>query len=646
MEIRKNFFIYLVFLLYMELVFHFFCFSDISFSNLFLILFNSIAYSCLLTIGTSLFKNKKINSIISKILISLILIVFAAELVYFKIYESFFSIKGIYFIGALKDGYDKIFATILENIFPIILFIIPIVLLFIKLPKKTEQLNKVTLLVLIPLFLLVNGYNYFIINYINKEQKESYYHVYYNINRPTLNTKYFGLIESSFISIQRMIFGFNEKRIESEDILINKRTALADTKSIKYNETDIDFNSLLNTESNQVIKDLHNYFSNQIATNQNEYTGIFKDKNVIFIVAESFDEIAIDKELTPTLYNIKNNGIKFNNYFAPKYPASTADGEYMLEWGTLPIIGENYSLIDMVYNTNPYILPRILKNNNYKTYAYHNYFGYYNYRKKYFSTLDFDGMKFCEDGISTRCDRFHGSDIDMMRQTIDDYINQDKFFAYYITLSGHGSYDSSNYIAQQHLDKVNHLDMSSKLKYYLAANIDFDLSMEILINKLKEANKLDDTVIIISSDHSPYYLTNAEVNKLSSIDRDNKFDRNRGSLIIYNSELTGSHDVDKYSMNIDVLPTTLNMLGLEYDSRLIIGKDIMSTNIDGLVVFPDRSWANNNGAYDSVTKRFTPYITSSIDDKYIEQITQEVNEKYQVSTTMQYNDYYKYIFKD
>ena len=58
----------------------------------------------------------------------------------------------------------------------------------------------------------------------------------------------------------------------------------------------------------------------------------------------------------------------------------------MLEWGILPIIGENYSLIDMVYNTNPYILPREFKSMNYNTYVYHDYFGYYNYRKKYFST--------------------------------------------------------------------------------------------------------------------------------------------------------------------------------------------------------------------------------------------------------------------
>ena len=86
------------------------------------------------------------------------------------------------------------------------------------------------------------------------------------------------------------------------------------------------------------------------------------------------------------------------------------------------------------------------------------------------------------------------------------------------------------------------------------------------------------------------------------------------------------------------------MLNIPYDSRLIIGRDIMAPNTEGLVVFPDRSWVNNKGSYDTATSKFTPYV-DSIDDKYITKITNEVNEKYNVSVSMQYNDYYKYVFK-
>ena len=150
-------------------------------------------------------------------------------------------------------------------------------------------------------------------------------------------------------------------------------------------------------------------------------------------------------------------------------------------------------------------------------------------------------------------------------------------------------------------------------------------------------------MIVISSDHAPYYLSNKEVNTLSSFDRDNKFDRNRGSLIIYNSAYKGNKVVDKYAMNIDVLPTVLNMLGIKYDSRLIIGKDILARNNEGVVIFPDRSWINNKGKYDTATGVFTPF--TSVDPKYVTKINNEVNEKYNASVSMQYNDYLKYVFK-
>ena len=641
---RRTFLKYIIFLICIEVIFHFACFKEFDVLSTFLIFFLSIFFAGILSFISSIFKSGKINVIIMRLICITISLTFCAELVYFKIYESFFNFSGIAFAGALKDGYDKILLTVFQNIFYISLMLGCTAFYVIKL-SKVEQCNKLDFAIL-SLFMIISfSYVAFATFYVDRDNTNSLYNLVYMKNLPIMNVKKLGLVGSCGISLERKIFGFNPKLMEDENILINKRTALADVTVVHYNiDNTVDFDNLISTESNNTINDLHKYFSKQIPTEQNEFTGLFRDKNVIFIMAESFDEIAIDKELTPTLYKLKNDGIIFKNYFAPKYPASTADGEYMLEWATLPIIGENYSLIDMVYNTNPYILPRALKQQGYKTYVYHDYTGYYNRRKNYFSTLNFDGYRYCGEGIETRCEFFHGSDMDMMVQTIDDYILQDKFFAYYITLSGHGSYDSSNFVAQKHLSKVNHLAYTSKIKYYLAANIDFDLAMNTLIDKLEKANRLDDTLIIISSDHSSYYLSNYEVNTISPFDRDNKFDRNRGSLIIYNNAYKEKKVVDKYAMNIDVLPTILNMLNIPYDSRIVIGKDIMATNSDGVVIFPDRSWVNNKGSYDTTNGNFVPFV-DNLDDKYITKITSEVNEKYNVSVSMQYNDYYKYIFK-
>ena len=637
-------YLHLLFLLYLEFVFHIACFKGITISNGIILLFTTIIFAGLFSIMTSLSKNEKLNKNIVRVFCGVIAILFSAELVYYQIYESFFNISGVQFVGALKDGYDKVLLTIFQNIIPIGLMITPTIFYIIKMPK-IQKINKLSFGFITAILIICTAYFSAFVLFVNKEDPNSLYSLFFQKNLPIQNVKKIGLLGSTSLSVERKLFGFKPVFAKSEDIYSNTKSALLGFLDTKYNiDESIDFDKLAKEETNPTIQNLHNYFKYREATEQNEYTGIFKDKNVILIMAESFDEIAIDKELTPTLYKMKTEGIVFNNYFAPKYPASTADGEYMLEWGTLPIIGENYSLIDMVYNTNPYILPRALKNENYKTYVYHDYFGYYNRRKSYFGTLDFDGYRYCEEGISTRCEFFHGSDMDMMDQSIDDFISQDKFFTYYLTLSGHGSYDASNFVAGKHIHKVQHLPYSYQVKYYLAANIDFDLAMNTLITRLEQAGKLDDTVIIISSDHSPYYLSNYEVNSISKIDRDNKFDRNRGSLIIYNSGYHASREINKYAMNIDVLPTVLNMLGISYDSRLIIGKDIMAKNNDGLVIFPDRSWVNENGSYDSTTGAFNPYKVN-VDNKYIEKTTNDANDRYNISVSMQYNDYYSYIFK-
>ena len=602
---QKTFFRYIAFLLFIETIFHIACFKNISISGLLFTFFITIIFSGIFTIISSLTKNEKINTNIMRIIFIITVIIYSAELVYFTIYESFFSFNGIQFAGALKDGYDKVLLTIFQNIFYILLMLIPTIIILIKMPK-VSKISKLDLSVITTIMILCFGYSFVSINFINKEGQNSLYNLVYKKNLPIMNVKKMGLFASASLSLERKIFGFKPKLSVEEDILTNSLTALSNKSASNYNiDQSIDFDELSKNETNEAIKYMHNYFSSQQPTEQNEYTGIFKGKNVIFIMAESLDEIAINKDITPTLYKLKNEGIIFNNYFSPKYPASTADGEYMLEWATLPIIGENYSLIDMVYNTNPYLLPKQLKKLGYKTYVYHDYTGYYNRRSSYFETLNFDGHKYCGDGLDMKCEYFHGSDMEMMDQSIDDFINQDKFYAYYITLSGHGSYDSSNFISTKHLDKVNNLPYSSSIKYYLAANIDFDLAMNKLITKLDEAKKLDDTVIVISSDHTPYYISDSEMSTLSTVDRNNKFDRNRGSLIIYNSTLKEHKQINKYAMNIDVLPTISNMLGLNYDSRLMIGKDIMATNNEGIAILPDRSWATEMGSFNTDNGEFT-----------------------------------------
>lgn len=135
----------------------------------------------------------------------------------------------------------------------------------------------------------------------------------------------------------------------------------------------------------------------------------------------------------------------------------------------------------------------------------------------------------------------------------------------------------------KHKDEVKNLPYSEPVKAYIATQIELDKALELLINKLNEAGKLDDTVIALVGDHYPYDLTINQINELSTYERDSVVEINHSNFILWNNK-TDTTVISKVGSQIDVLPTLLNLFGIEYDSRLIIGKDILS-DTEGLAMF-------------------------------------------------------------
>ena len=123
---------------------------------------------------------------------------------------------------------------------------------------------------------------------------------------------------------------------------------------------------------------------------------------------------------------------------------------------------------------------------------------------------------------------------------------------------------------------------------------------------------------------------------------DEKFDIHKNNLIIYNSKLIKTVEVNKLGESLDILPTVLNLFGIEYDSRILMGTDLLSDN-DGLVIFNDRSWITKKGKQNAATKKFTAY-TEDIEDNYVETINQIVYNKYVISKNILDTDYYRKLF--
>ena len=136
-----------------------------------------------------------------------------------------------------------------------------------------------------------------------------------------------------------------------------------------------------------------------------------------------------------------------------------------------------------------------------------------------------------------------------------------------------------------------------------------------------------------------YNLSIDDINTLSSYKRDSLIEANSNSLIIYNNKMK-SVTVDKVGMSIDVVPTVYNLFGMEYDSRLIMGKDILSTS-PGIAIFKDKSWITNKGTYYASKGQF---VGDDVEDSYIDNINNVVNNRIAISRMIVSSDYYRSIF--
>lgn len=628
--------IYLFFILFV--IFEQFTFKFLTFgitadiSIIYHILFSVLPAILIVTI-CNLFKEKT-NKVLIFIMLSIMCLLTAAQYIYYCIYSAPFSVYSLT-QGGMGQAFDFV-PTILETMgrnlgFLIFFLPIPFLAILFKFNKVMLDSNIKDILIFLGVGIIVFIGTIFCVK-IDKKSVDSSFEVYYNSDNLLLRANKFGLYTGTLLDIK--------------DVILNKNNSLnlfeENTISNVFNNlniTDISFDTKYNNELVQITS---NYLSNSLATNKNEYTGIFENKNLILIMAESLSPYVIDKNLTPTLYKLSNEGYNFTNFYSPLYPVSTSDGEYMALTGLIPS-SNTWSLTNSSQNSMPTTLANMLKSVNYSTFAYHNHDKNYYLRYNSIPNLGFDSFIACPD-LDIDCNLWPESDLEMIEATTKDYIEKDNFFVYYETVSGHLKYSNSNSIVSKNYNKIKNLNYSETVKSYIASQIELDKALEKLIQDLEIANKLDDTVIAIYSDHYPYGLTVEQLEELKGSKIQNKYDRDKGSFIIWNSNSNGKN-IDILGSNLDITPTLLNMFGLNFDSRLYIGKDIFS-NTEKIVMFSDQSFITEDILFNNLTNKYIVLDGGkTLSPQYVENIKISVSNKFKVSNSILINDYYSYIFK-
>ena len=418
------------------------------------------------------------------------------------------------------------------------------------------------------------------------------------------------------------------------------------------NVLDIDFDTLIANESNSTIVQMHKYFQSRIPSSKNEYTGIFEGCNLILITAEGLSAAMIDPERTPTLYKMKTEGIYLDNFYVPSWGVSTTDGEYCFLTGTIPKSGV-WSFKASAKNAMPLTMSKQLIKEGYNAYAYHGHTYSYYSRHKYLTNLGYYYKGYGGDSYGNKANGLDikyvwpESDYEVVDKTTAEYVTNEPFITYYMTISGHLEYNfSGNTMANRNKKLVADEPYSTSVRAYFACQLEFEKSLALLLERLEEAGVLDNTVIVITADHYPYGLTDEEYSELLGKDltqRDLELYKN--GCIIYKGGMEGQV-VSELCSHLDLLPTLSNMFGFEFDSRLYMGRDIFSDAM-ALVVFQNKSWITDYAAYNASTKKYTYFVDKElIPEGYTAYIKSEVSNRFTISTKILEKDYWSILFPE
>ncbi len=418
----------------------------------------------------------------------------------------------------------------------------------------------------------------------------------------------------------------------------------------EYHTLNADFDYLKEIGPDAVDK-VTDYILSMQPTQENDYTGMFEGYNLIFLTAEGFSPAAVDETLTPTLYKMINSGVVATNYYVPLWQTSTSDGEYANLMGLIP--DQQFSMKRSAENAQPYSLANYFKAEGAVCYAYHNNtLSYYDRHMSHpnlgyiFKASKLGELNEAEWGQNLfqmeHPNYWPASDLEMMKATLPEYINEERFHVYYLTVSGHMNYNFlGNKMSSLHKDEVSGLPYSEEGRAYIACNMELDKALEYLVAELETAGKLDKTVICLSADHYPYAMDQNSYEEIIGQDLDNTLDLYRNSLILWNSAME-TVVVDKPSCSMDLMPTLLNLFGFDYDSRLFSGRDIFSEQ-EGLVIFSNRSFVTDQVSYNRKTGEVLSKNGEPVNDEYVENIKNYVKLLYKHSAGIINNNYYSYF---
>ena len=627
-------------MLLLEFSFHFVQFKGIDIFTVLRIVLFTLFLSTFIWFICSRFKSKKVYFIVGLI----VMIWFSAYSFVELIFKNFMG--DFYSFGTVSDGAGRIaqyalifLAAAKPSYYLCFIGIISYLLLhrFVKFNDHGPfQLPLIicilSFLLLIPCLNLGSGVN-------------SIFEVYDTFSNKTIIIDKMGIEHFFFRDLTALVYKAPEKIVIDDD---GQDDVVDNPVTVRKREfDDTEWKAIAEQEENSNMQTIDKYFMSRRITQPNEMTGKFEGYNFIYFMVEAMDYLAIDKDLTPTLYKMYTQGYSYYNHYTPLYSCATGESEFVSYTSVFPYVNTctpNYVAGIKFYEALPYLF----RNKGYSTFALHNWRDEFYERKVILPAVGFDAYYDIDDiWTDTSIQHTNGWQADsMLIEQAIKHIEETNgnFFCNIITSVMHFPYEESSYWGDYYLDQINevHPDWGIDYKRYMSKCMDFDNGLKILLEYLESAGLADNTVICIYPDHRPYWMDYDTVMSLTRWINKDRVGENgiyRSPFIIYNKNLNPTVNYN-YCSTLDHVPTIANLFDLNYDPRLYLGTDIYNGN--NTVILANGNWISEYGYYDATSEQFTAAEGKQVpDENYISRTNNSVQNTIKISYLVLDEDYYQ-----
>lgn len=405
-------------------------------------------------------------------------------------------------------------------------------------------------------------------------------------------------------------------------------------------------------------KEVTEYYKNKEKSADNKYTGIFKDKNVLVIHAESIQRNLFDmsfngQDVVPNLKRIASEGMYFSNYYPQVSVGTSSDSELTFTTSLMPTQSGTafVSYFDRTYNS----IPNLMNDMGYFTFSMHaNNADFWNRRamyehlgyQKFYSKSDYKVTTENTIGLGLSDKEFFKQSMPKLTKINEKY---DKWYGLMIMLSNHTPFSDVEHYGNYEVnmketvtkedgttEEVVHPYLEGrKLGNYIKSAHYADEALGELFQELDENGLLDNTVVVIYGDHDARlprkeydYMYNYNKETDSKLDKDDpnykEYDSYQYELgrkvpfIIWTKDMAGTDlnmEVKDVMGMYDAMPTLGNMLG--FYNKYQLGHDIFDIKSDNIVVFPNGNWVTNKVYYDSQKEEYLSLDGSAISEEEI-----------------------------